>query len=42
MLAARIPGGVYTLFGVHVIPPVGAYQPPLAVGFALSGDDREG
>ena len=41
-LAARIPGGMYILFGVHVIPTVGAYQPPLAVGFALSGDQREG
>ena len=35
-LAARIPGGMYILFGVHVIPPVAAYQ------FALSGDEREG
>ena len=40
-LAARIPGGFYTLFGVHVLPPAGAYQPPLAVEFALSGDDGE-
>ena len=40
-LAARIPGGFYTLFGVHVLPPVGAYQPPLSVEFALSGDDGE-
>ena len=41
-LSARIPGGIYILFGVHIIPPVGVYQPPLAVGFALSGDEREG
>ena len=41
LLAARIPGGFYTLFGVHVLPPVGAYQPPLSVEFALSGDDGE-
>ena len=40
LLAARIPGGLYTLLGVHVIPPVGVYQPPLAVGFGLKG--REG
>ena len=40
-LAARIPGGVHTLLGAHVMPPVGAYQPPLADGFALSGHDRE-
>ena len=40
-LAARIPGGVYILFGVHVIPPVGVYQPPLAVGFALPRNEDE-
>ena len=32
MLAARIPGGVYTLFGVHVLPPVGTRQPASADG----------
>ena len=36
-LAARIPGGMYILFGVHVLPPVGVYQPPLAADFDLSG-----
>ena len=41
-LAARIPGGISILFGVHVLPPVGAYQPLLAVDFALSGDRGEG
>ena len=40
-LASRIPGGMYILFGVHVIPPVGVYQPPLAVGFALAQDGDE-
>ena len=39
LLAARIPGGLYTLLGVHVIPPVGVYQPPLAVGFGLNGKE---
>ena len=41
-LAARIPGGMYILFGVHVLPPAGAYQPPLAVDLATSGEDRKG
>ena len=40
-LASRIPGGMYILFGVHLLPPVGAYQPPLAVDFARSGDGGE-
>ena len=40
-LAARIPGGMYILFGVHVLPPVRALQPPLAVDFDPSWDDRE-
>ena len=40
-LAARVPGGMYILFGVHVLPPVGVYQPPLAVDLAASGQDRE-
>ena len=40
-LAARVPGGMYILFGVHVLPPVGVYQPPLAVDFARSGNDEE-
>ena len=40
-LASRIPGGMYILFGVHVLPPVRAYQPPLAADFALSGDGGE-
>ena len=40
LLAARVPGGVHTLLGVHVLPPAGTLQPPLAVGFGL--DEREG
>ncbi len=40
-LSSRIPGGMNILFGVHVLPPVGAYQPPLAVDFALYGDHGE-
>ena len=40
LLAARVPGGVHMLLGVHVIPPAGTIQPPLAVGFGL--DEREG
>ena len=40
MLAARVPGGVYILLGVHVLPPTGTLQPPLAVSFGL--DDLEG
>ena len=40
-LSSRIPGGMYILFGVHVLPPVGVYQPPLAVDFALYGDHGE-
>ena len=39
-LAARVPGGVHTLLGVHVLPPAGTLQPPLAVGFGL--DQPEG
>ncbi len=43
LLAARVPGGVHMLLGTHVAPPVGgAYQPPLAAGFARSGNGREG
>ena len=40
-LAARIPGGMYILFGVHVVPAAGTCQPPLAVNPATSGQDRE-
>ena len=40
-LASRIPGGLYILFGVEVIPSARAYQPPLAVEFALTEDDEE-
>ena len=37
-LAARVPGGAYMLLGVHVLPPVGTLQPPLAVGLgAMEG-----
>ena len=42
LLASRIPGGVYTHLGVHVIPPVAEYQPPLAAGIAPSGNGRKG
>ena len=41
-LASRIPGGIYILFGVHVLPPVGVYQPPLVVDFDSAGDGGEG
>jgi len=38
MLAARVPGGVYMLVGVHVLPPAGTLQPPLALGLgAMEG-----
>ena len=40
-LASRIPGGMYILFGVHVLPPVGVYQPPLAVDFDPPRDGEE-
>ena len=40
LLAARIPGGVHMLLGVHVIPPAGAYQPPLTAGLAPSRNGR--
>ena len=40
-LSSRIPGGLYILFGVEVIPSARAYQPPLAVEFALTEDDEE-
>ena len=40
-LAARVPGGMYILFGVRVLPPVGVYQPPLAVDFDPPGDGGE-
>ena len=42
LLAARIPGGVYTLLGVHVAPSAEACQPHAAPGFGSSGDSREG
>ena len=43
MLAAHIPGGVYTLFGVHVAPPTGwVLQPPLTAGSRRSANGREG
>ena len=41
-LAARIPGGVSTLLGVHVAPPDEAFQPHAAPGYDPSGDSREG
>ena len=40
-LAARVPGGMYILFGVHVLPPVGVYQPPLSVDPAPPGNEEE-
>ena len=40
-LAACVPGGLYILVGIYVgLPPVGALQPPLVVGFGRDG--REG
>ena len=41
-LAARSPGGMYALFGVCVLPPVGDYQPPLSVDFAPVRGRRRG
>ena len=42
LLAARIPGGVYTLLGVQVIPPVETHQSSFTAGFSLFGDSPEG
>ena len=40
-LSACVPGGLYILVGIYVgLPPVGALQPPLVVGFGTDG--REG
>ena len=37
-LAACIPGGLYILLGIYVgLPPGGALQPPLTVGFGTDG-----
>ena len=42
-LAACIPGGLHTLLGVHVIPPVGwVLQPPLAAGSGRSSNGGTG
>lgn len=41
LLAARIPGGFYTLFGVHVIPPAWAGQLRLDVDDAPSEGGEE-
>ena len=41
LLAARMPGGVYALLGVHVAPPIEPHQPSLVPGRALSRDSRE-
>ncbi len=41
LLAARIPGGLHTLMEVHVLPPSGVYQPPLASGFGMSDEGEE-
>ena len=41
LLAARIPGGFYTLFGVHVIPPAWAGQLRLGVDAAPFENGRE-
>ena len=41
-LASRIPGGLYILFDVHAIPPVGwVLQPPLAAGSQRSASGGE-
>ena len=41
VLAAHIPGGVYTLFQVRVAPPVDPFRPNPASGFGLTRDSRE-
>ena len=42
-LGSSIPGGLYILFGVHAIPPVGwVLKPPLAVGSGRSTNGGEG
>ena len=38
LLAARIPGGVYMLLRVRVVPPIDPYQPSLAPERAPSRD----
>ena len=40
-LAARIPGGVHTLLGVHVAPPVGIDRSGLSGGSATVWDGGE-
>ena len=42
LLAARIPGGFYTLFGVHVIPPEWAGQLRLGADVAHVENGEEG
>lgn len=39
LLSARVPGGLLTLMGIHVLPPSGVYQPPLVASFGMQ---REG
>ncbi len=40
LLAARVPGGVHTLLGVHVLPPVVINDAARDAGFTASCDDR--
>ena len=41
VLAARIPGGVHTLLGVRVAPPIDPFRPHPASGFGLTRDSWE-
>lgn len=41
LLAARVPGGFHTLFGVHVIPPAWAGQLRLGVDVSPFEDGEE-
>ena len=41
LLAARIPGGVYTLLRVDVAPPVDVFRPLPVSGLGLTKDSRK-
>ena len=42
-LASSIPGGLYVVFGVHALPPVGwVLQPPLSARSGPSANGRKG
>ena len=41
VLAAHIPGGVYTLLQVRVAQPVDPFRPHPASGSGITGDSRE-